>query len=133
MNAHPSPVRMRTFNVLSFFNFSSKAQSSFSTLLLKQFSDFGSLNFIVPILLSCSYIILFMGDKHLDIHVYGRVQGVFFRDNTRNIAQQLGLVGFVKNEDSGGGVYIEAEGPQEQLDEFLKWCKKGPAEEHQTR
>ncbi len=35
------------------------------------------------------------------VHVSGRVQGVFFRDFTRQQAQALGLTGWVRNLDDG--------------------------------
>ena len=50
-----------------------------------------------------------LNKKHLDIKISGKVQGVFFRDETKNKAEQLGLVGFVENTEDGK-VYIEAEG-----------------------
>jgi len=65
-------------------------------------------------------------DKHYNIRVYGRVQGVFFRASTQEKAHELGVKGYVKNEPDGS-VYIEAEGPAEALDAFLEWCHKGPA------
>ncbi len=63
--------------------------------------------------------------KRIIIHVYGLVQGVFFRYTTRKIARKLGLTGYVKNLYDGS-VYIEAEGPENKLIELLKFAKKGP-------
>lgn len=57
--------------------------------------------------------------------IYGRVQGVFFRANTVEKAQQLGLTGSVRNEPDGT-VYIEAEGEEEILKRLLEWCYQGP-------
>lgn len=62
--------------------------------------------------------------KHIDIKVEGHVQGVFFRKKAMETAIKLGLVGFVRNEDDGT-VYIEAEGQDLFLDEFVKWCQVG--------
>lgn len=62
--------------------------------------------------------------KHLNIQVYGRVQRVGFRFNTKWKADKLGLVGFVKNEPDGS-VHIEIEGPKEILEEFVVWSRKG--------
>ena len=62
--------------------------------------------------------------KHLQITVIGKVQGVFYRAFTQKEAQRLQLSGFVRNQ-SNGDVYIEAEGPEEALDEFVNWCKTG--------
>lgn len=63
--------------------------------------------------------------KRISITVAGKVQGVFYRASTEKIAKQIGLVGFVRNEIDGN-VYIEVQGNEEQLDEFVKWCKRGP-------
>ncbi len=63
--------------------------------------------------------------KHLNIKVHGRVQGVFFRHATRNLASYLGLRGFVRNE-ADGALYIEAEGEEAKLNELLAWSKYGP-------
>ena len=63
--------------------------------------------------------------KRIIIHVYGLVQGVFFRYTTRKVARNLGLTGVVKNLPNGS-VFIEAEGPEDKLIELLKFAKKGP-------
>jgi acylphosphatase len=63
--------------------------------------------------------------KHFNIRVSGKVQGVFFRVSTKEQADFFGVKGFVKNE-MNGDVYIEAEGEENQLQEFLKWCALGP-------
>ena len=64
--------------------------------------------------------------KHLNIRISGKVQGVFFRASTKDQAVIFGIKGFVRNE-SNGDVYIEAEGEENQLNEFLKWCRQGPS------
>jgi acylphosphatase len=67
------------------------------------------------------------GDRE-QAHVYvsGQVQGVFFRDSTREKAEQLGLAGWVKNLPDGR---VEAlfEGPIENVREMVRWCKEGPS------
>lgn len=63
--------------------------------------------------------------KHLNIKIFGRVQGVFFRDSAQREAKKLGIKGFARNEDNGT-VYIEAEGEWEVLEKFLEWCNNGP-------
>lgn len=63
--------------------------------------------------------------KHLNIKVYGRVQGVFFRVSAKEVADVLSIKGFIRN-DPDGMVYIEAQGAEENLQKFLEWCKKGP-------
>lgn len=63
--------------------------------------------------------------KHLNIKIYGQVQGVFFRISAKQEADKLGIKGFARNEKDGT-VYIEAEGEKNNLDKFLEWCKNGP-------
>ncbi|HUC31088.1 MAG TPA: acylphosphatase [Candidatus Paceibacterota bacterium] len=63
--------------------------------------------------------------KHLIIKIYGDVQGVGFRDEAYWTARKLHVAGFVMN-DPEGLVYIEAEGEEDALKDFLAWCKKGP-------
>ena len=61
----------------------------------------------------------------LSIIISGKVQGVFFRQNAREKALELGLTGQVKNLEDGD-VHIIASGTKEQLAVFADWCKKGP-------
>jgi acylphosphatase len=63
--------------------------------------------------------------KALRIIVNGKVQGVFFRASAREVADQLGVKGFAQNQPDGK-VYIEAEGPEENLKQFVDWCQQGP-------
>ena len=63
--------------------------------------------------------------KRLKITIEGRVQGVFFRDSTKNKAAELGICGCVSNQPNGG-VYIEAEGEGAALEQFTQWCHQGP-------
>ena len=64
--------------------------------------------------------------KHLNIKIYGLVQGIFYRATAKEEAEKLGIKGFARNE-TDGTVYIEAEGEKENLDKFISWCHKGPA------
>jgi acylphosphatase len=59
------------------------------------------------------------------IHVTGMVQGVGFRWSAAREAWRRDITGYVKNLPDGS-VYIEAEGPREQLAGFAAWCRKGP-------
>jgi acylphosphatase len=63
--------------------------------------------------------------QHISIVVSGRVQGVSYRMATKAKANELGVNGFVRNEQNGN-VYIEAEASQDVLIEFVKWCNIGP-------
>jgi len=69
--------------------------------------------------------------KHLDITVKGKVQGVFYRAATKAVADQLGVCGYVRNE-SGGDVFIAAEGEPAMLEMFLDWCREGPQDAEVT-
>ncbi len=55
----------------------------------------------------------------------GRVQGVFFRQSTRDNALLLDIRGTVQNQ-ADGSVFIEAEGAPENMELFLACCRKGP-------
>ncbi|WP_322521646.1 acylphosphatase [Guyparkeria halophila] len=59
------------------------------------------------------------------VHVSGRVQGVFFRDFTRQQAQALGLAGWVRNLDDGR---VEAvfEGETDAVTTMLEHLRDGP-------
>ncbi len=64
---------------------------------------------------------------HVRAHVIitGKVQGVYFRVNTKRKAELLGLKGWVRNIDNGG---VEAifEGNEESVKEILDFCNHGP-------
>ena len=57
--------------------------------------------------------------------ISGRVQGVFFRLETKQAAQRYGVFGWVKNQ-MDGTVAAVFEGPKENVDFILEWCKQGP-------
>ena len=63
--------------------------------------------------------------KRVAMRVHGKVQGVFFRASTQSKALELGLTGFVQNEDDGT-VYLEAEGNPDALKELEAWAHQGP-------
>ena len=59
------------------------------------------------------------------IFVSGKVQGVYYRQNTAQKAQELGIVGWVRNL-SDGRVESVMEGLDVDIDKMLSWCKSGP-------
>jgi acylphosphatase len=61
----------------------------------------------------------------LSILVKGIVQGVFYRQRTKETALRSGITGEIKNLPDGD-VQIYATGTPEQLEEFVKWCNNGP-------
>jgi len=62
------------------------------------------------------------------VHVIisGRVQGVSFRYYTTRAAEQLGVVGWVRNLPDGR-VEAVVEGDKEILKQFVAWCGQGPS------
>ncbi len=58
--------------------------------------------------------------------VKGRVQGVFFRHSTVDVARTLGLAGWVRNLPSGDEVEIMAEGRRRDLESLIAWAHIGP-------
>lgn len=63
--------------------------------------------------------------KRVHLYVSGRVQGVFFRAHTRDLARSLGLSGFVRNLPDGR-VEIVAEGEEEALRKLITFAHQGP-------
>jgi acylphosphatase len=57
--------------------------------------------------------------------ISGRVQGVFFRLETKKAAARHGVFGWVKNQRDGA-VAAVFEGPKENVDSMLAWCNNGP-------
>jgi len=57
--------------------------------------------------------------------VSGRVQGVFFRQSSRQQAKLLELSGWVRNLPDGS-VEIEAAGQADAMAEFEQWLSQGP-------
>jgi acylphosphatase len=57
--------------------------------------------------------------------VHGFVQGVFFRDTTRRMAQREGVSGWVRNRPEGT---VEAvfEGEPEAVERLVRFCAQGP-------
>ncbi|MFT8887524.1 MAG: acylphosphatase [Ethanoligenens sp.] len=67
--------------------------------------------------------------KRYHMLVSGLVQGVGFRYFVWQTALRLGLIGWVKNLDSGE-VELEAQGAPHKLDRFTKEVQKGPRFSH---
>ena len=67
------------------------------------------------------------GRQTLRIIVKGKVQGVFYRQTAKEKAGELEIGGNIKNVP-GGDVHITATGTEEQLQEFIGWCRRGPPE-----
>lgn len=63
--------------------------------------------------------------RRVNLKIYGRVTGVFFRHNTKKLADKLTVKGWVRN-NPDDTVEIMAEGDDEAIDTLIRWCKKGP-------
>ncbi|MFC1892505.1 acylphosphatase [Chloroflexota bacterium] len=70
-----------------------------------------------------------MGNTDLasvQVLVYGRVQGVFFRSFVSRRATELGLSGYVRNLPDGKSVEVHAEGERDRLEHLLGYLGVGP-------
>ena len=74
-----------------------------------------------------------MADQaRVHVIIEGRVQGVFFRQHTYEMAFRLGVKGWVRNRRDG---CVEAifEGDKEGVDQIIQWCHRGPSEARVTK
>lgn len=65
-----------------------------------------------------------MNRKRVRARIYGRVQGVAFREYTRQEAVRLGLSGWVGNRPDGT-VEVVCEGVSSQVDDLIAWLAVG--------
>jgi len=65
------------------------------------------------------------------VFISGRVQGVFFRVETRREAIKRDVVGWVQN-TSDGRVEAVFEGEKEDVKEMVDFCRRGPPSAHVT-
>ena len=59
------------------------------------------------------------------VAIYGHVQGVFFRDSTRRLAEREGVAGWVRNR-SDGSVEAVFEGEPDSVERLVSFARKGP-------
>lgn len=66
-----------------------------------------------------------MSKVRAELKIQGRVQGVFYRQSTKDTADRLGLTGWARNCPDGS---VEAifEGDQSAVNQAIEWCKQGP-------
>ncbi len=57
--------------------------------------------------------------------ISGKVQGVGFRASAQARGRMLGLAGWARNLPDGR-VEVVCEGRRTQVEEFLRWCRRGP-------
>lgn len=58
--------------------------------------------------------------------IKGKVQGVFYRQTTKEVANKAGITGWVRNTEDGD-VEITASGSEDALQPFIDWCHVGPS------
>lgn len=63
--------------------------------------------------------------KTVRLTIKGKVQGVFYRATAKDVADLLGIKGWIKNLP-GNNVEIRATSTEELLQKFIDWCKQGP-------
>lgn len=65
-----------------------------------------------------------MTEARAHVFISGKVQGVYYRANTRDTAREKEIDGWVRNLDDGR---VEAvfEGGREAVDEMIEWCHEG--------
>jgi len=59
------------------------------------------------------------------LYISGIVQGVFFRATMKEVADSLGVKGWVRNLPDGR-VEALVEGPEDRVKEIIRWAHKGP-------
>jgi acylphosphatase len=65
------------------------------------------------------------GHTRVRVWIQGRVQGVGFRYSICDMAERLGLGGWVRNV-SDGSVEAVFEGPADEVAMAVAWCQHGP-------
>ncbi|MEM4574349.1 MAG: acylphosphatase [Candidatus Caldarchaeum sp.] len=66
-----------------------------------------------------------MARTSVRVRVYGRVQGVWFRSSMKEMADELGLDGCVRNVEDGSVEAVIA-GDEEKVNKLVEWCRVGP-------
>ncbi len=72
-----------------------------------------------------------MSKVRAELKIQGRVQGVFYRQSTKETAVRLGLTGWARN-CPDGTVAAVFEGERQAVDEAIAWCRQGPPAAHVT-
>ncbi len=63
--------------------------------------------------------------RRVHLIVSGRVQGVYYRQSSKECADGLGLAGWVRNRQNGT-VEAVVEGEPDAVAKFIAWCHEGP-------
>jgi len=62
--------------------------------------------------------------KLVKVKVSGKLQKIGYRFQVLQMATDLGITGFIRQE-SDNSIYLEAEGEEEELKKFMRFCKSG--------
>ena len=63
--------------------------------------------------------------KTVHVIVKGKVQGVFYRATAKEVADKMGIKGWVKN-TRDGAVELLITGDEEIIATYIAWCRQGP-------
>jgi acylphosphatase len=63
--------------------------------------------------------------KTVRLIIKGKVQGVFYRATAKDVADLIGVKGWVRNLPDNN-VEIIATASEDILQKFINWCKQGP-------
>lgn len=66
-----------------------------------------------------------MNKVRVELNIRGKVQGVFFRQSTKEMALRLGVTGWAKNLPDRS-VQAVFEGDKDAVAEAIAWCHQGP-------
>jgi acylphosphatase len=68
-------------------------------------------------------------NKKIRVHllINGRVQGVYFRQNTKIVASNHGVNGWIRNLKDGR-VHVLLEGNEAAVGKVIEWCQVGPTD-----
>ncbi|HXR84762.1 MAG TPA: acylphosphatase [Hanamia sp.] len=63
--------------------------------------------------------------KTVHLLISGKVQGVFFRESARKLAEKLNLKGWIRNRNDEK-VEAVISGDENDVNDFINWCHTGP-------
>ena len=63
--------------------------------------------------------------KTVRLIIKGKVQGVFYRATAKDVADLIGVKGWIRNLPNDN-VEITATAAEDVLQKFIAWCKQGP-------
>ena len=64
--------------------------------------------------------------KRISLIITGKVQGVGYSYSVKLKAESMGIRGYVRNQ-LDGSVFVTVQGENTAVENFVKWCYKGPS------